>query len=44
MGKDNVVTFHTVIFQSTSIGTNENGTLVHNLSTTVYPIRASNAK
>ena len=35
MGKDNV-TFHTVIFPSTLIGTNENWTLVHNLSTTEY--------
>ena len=35
MGKDNV-TFHTVIFPSTLIGTNENWTLVHQLSTTEY--------
>ena len=35
MGKDNV-TFHTVIFPSTLIGTKENWTLVHNLSTTEY--------
>ena len=35
MGKDNV-TFHTVIFPSTLIGTQENWTLVHHLSTTEY--------
>ena len=35
MGKDNV-TFHTVIFPSTLIGTHENWTLVHHLSTTEY--------
>lgn len=35
MGKDNV-TFHTVIFPSTLIGTGENYTKVHHLSTTEY--------
>ena len=35
MGKDNV-TFHTVIFPSTLIGTKENWTLMHHLSTTEY--------
>jgi methionyl-tRNA synthetase len=35
MGKDNV-TFHTVIFPSTLIGTKENWTLLHHLSTTEY--------
>lgn len=35
MGKDNV-TFHTVIFPSTLIGTGENYTLLHHLSTTEY--------
>lgn len=35
MGKDNV-TFHTVIFPSTLIGTGEKYTLVNNLSTTEY--------
>lgn len=33
MGKDNVP-FHTVIFPSTLIGTNEKWTLLHHLSTT----------
>jgi len=33
MGKDNVP-FHTVIFPSSLIGTGEEWTLVHNLSTT----------
>lgn len=35
MGKDNV-TFHTVIFPSTLLGTSQNFTLVHHLSTTEY--------
>ena len=35
MGKDNV-TFHTVIFPSTLIGTKQNWTLLHHLSTTEY--------
>ena len=35
MGKDNV-TFHTVIFPTTLIGTGENYTKVHHLSTTEY--------
>lgn len=35
MGKDNV-TFHTVIFPSTILGTGENYTMVHHLSTTEY--------
>ena len=35
MGKDNV-TFHTVIFPSTLIGTKENWTLMYHLSTTEY--------
>jgi len=35
MGKDNV-TFHTVIFPSTLLGTNNKYTLVHHLSTTEY--------
>ena len=35
MGKDNVP-FHTVIFPSTLIGTKENWTLLHHLSTTEY--------
>ena len=35
MGKDNV-TFHTVIFPSTLIGTGQNYTLLHHLSTTEY--------
>ena len=35
MGKDNV-TFHTVIFPSTLIGTKNNWTLLHHLSTTEY--------
>lgn len=35
MGKDNV-TFHTVIFPSTLIGTQKDYTLVHHLSTTEY--------
>jgi len=35
MGKDNV-TFHTVIFPSTLLGTSQNYTLVHHLSTTEY--------
>ncbi|XJO76219.1 hypothetical protein BDV3_006775 [Batrachochytrium dendrobatidis] len=35
MGKDNVP-FHTVIFPSTLLGTNENWTLLHHLSTTEY--------
>ena len=35
MGKDNV-TFHTVIFPSTLIGSKQNWTLLHHLSTTEY--------
>lgn len=35
MGKDNV-TFHTIIFPSTLIGTKQNFSLVHHLSTTDY--------
>jgi methionyl-tRNA synthetase len=35
MGKDNVP-FHTVIFPSTLLGTNENWTLLHHISTTEY--------
>ena len=35
MGKDNV-TFHTIIFPSTLLGTKEDYTLVHHLSTTDY--------
>ena len=35
MGKDKV-TFHTVIFPTTLIGTGENYTKVHHLSTTEY--------
>ncbi|ODV95044.1 hypothetical protein PACTADRAFT_43319 [Pachysolen tannophilus NRRL Y-2460] len=35
MGKDNVP-FHTVVFPSTEIGTGENWTLLHHLSTTEY--------
>ena len=35
MGKDNV-TFHTIIFPSSLLGTNEKYTLVNNLSTTEY--------
>lgn len=35
MGKDNVP-FHTVIFPSTLIATNQNYTLLHNISTTDY--------
>ena len=35
MGKDNV-TFHTVIFPSTLIGSQQNWTLLHHLSTTEY--------
>jgi methionyl-tRNA synthetase len=35
MGKDNV-TFHTIIFPSTLLGTNQKFTLVHHLSTTDY--------
>lgn len=35
MGKDNV-TFHTIIFPSTLLGTNRNYSLVHHLSTTDY--------
>ncbi|KAL2918405.1 methionine--tRNA ligase mes1 [Polyrhizophydium stewartii] len=35
MGKDNVA-FHTVIFPSTLIGTSDNWTLLHHLSTTEY--------
>ena len=35
MGKDNVP-FHTVIFPSTLIGTGQNYTLLHHISTTEY--------
>jgi methionyl-tRNA synthetase len=35
MGKDNVP-FHTVIFPSTLLGTGQNYTLLHHLSTTDY--------
>jgi hypothetical protein len=35
MGKDNVP-FHTVIFPSTLLGTNEKWTLLHHISTTEY--------
>lgn len=35
MGKDNVP-FHTVIFPCSLIGTNENYTLIHRISTTEY--------
>lgn len=35
MGKDNIP-FHTVIFPSTLLGTEENWTLLHHISTTEY--------
>mmetsp|Transcript_20825 Transcript_20825/g.19869 ORF Transcript_20825/g.19869 Transcript_20825/m.19869 type:complete len:98 (-) Transcript_20825:387-680(-) len=35
MGKDNL-TFHTVIFPSSLIGTKDNYTLLHNISTTEF--------
>jgi methionyl-tRNA synthetase len=35
MGKDNVP-FHTVVFPSSQLGTNDNWTMVHHLSTTEY--------
>ena len=35
MGKDNIP-FHTVIFPSTLLGTTDNWTLIHNISTTEY--------